>query len=161
MTRDIQYIERYLLCISYKLDCGLIWVNKVKHILTPDWGNQSQTTQETYCKRGRKTWCLGNIGNHVYACVLLAASCLRLCTWVHIHPHLPALKQSSSACSVLKQQHDRRGSGWIRCDSAPETMAGKQALHKSLHSHLQFFATGRGTCSFSIPARGMLLIFRY
>lgn len=39
----------------------------------------------------------------------------------------------------LKQEHERRGSSRIRFDSAPETMAGKQALHKSIHSRLQLF----------------------
>lgn len=39
----------------------------------------------------------------------------------------------------LKLGPDRRGSSWIRCDRPHETLAGKQTLHKSLHSHLQLF----------------------
>lgn len=66
-------------------------------------------------------------------------------TYVDIHSFHLLRGRTHLHAANLKQEHDERGSSRIRFDSAPETIAGKQALHKSLHSHLQLFAIGRGT----------------
>lgn len=67
-------------------------------------------------------------------------------TYIYIQPFQHLWSKTHLHAANLKQEHDKRGSNWIRFASAPETMAGKQTLHKSLHSHLQLFAIGRGTC---------------
>lgn len=92
-----------------------------------------------------------NITNIKPAAVFTYANYWRACafvsaldsTYVHIHPFHLLWSGTHLHAANLKQEHDRRGSRWIRSDSAPETMAGKQALHKSLHSHLQLFARGK------------------
>lgn len=96
--------------------------------------------------------------NYCIACITAFVSTLD-CTYIHVHPFHLLRSRTDLHAAISKREHDRRGSSRIRFDSAPETMTGKQALHKSLHSHLQLFAIGKGVADSAFSLEGRLLLF--